>query len=314
MKKLFKYLIYFIILIALALFIAGQANKTSIQKGSLEHTDNWQGQFMDIDGEKIRYIQKGVGSDILLIHGTPGSIEDWQPIIDSLSSTYRVTAFDRLGNGFSTANNYDYTIKENVAFVNKLMNKLQLDRVVIVGHSYGGSIAAHMATAKNNKVKSYIIVASPLYQLHPEGLFKAGGIPLLGKGIGVLISKTVAAQKIEEGLFLRFEGNTEILTANFLSIRKQIWSQPKVLYSTSKEHVNYDSDLKEVSDNYSEINSKISILYGTNDHPDIIKDSEKFHKSIPHSELLVLKNTAHFIQFEKTNALLKIIKSHTNNE
>ena len=53
MKKIFKYLIYFIILIALAFFITGKINQTSIQKGSLEFTDKWQGEFINIGGEKI---------------------------------------------------------------------------------------------------------------------------------------------------------------------------------------------------------------------------------------------------------------------
>ena len=311
MKKLFKYTIYFITILIFSLFITGKANNTNITKGSLQLTDNWQGRFIDIDGEKIRVVQKGEGQDILLIHGTPGSIEDWQPIIDSLSTTHRVTAFDRPGNGFSTANNYRYTIKDNVKITNQLITALGLDSVLIVGHSYGGSIAAHMATTKNDMARSYIIVASPLYHLEPDGLFKVVAAPVIGKGVGVLISKTSVDQKIEEGLTKRFEGRTEILTDDFLTIRKQIWSQAKVLYSTSNEHINYDADLKKVSGNYSKIDSKISILYGTKDHQLIIEGSEKFHKSIPHSELHILENTGHFIQFEKTDALIKVIRVHT---
>jgi esterase/lipase len=198
--------------------------------------------------------------------------------------------------------------------VNQLINKLALDSVVVVGHSYGGSIAAHMATIKNDKVKSYIIVASPLYQLEPEGLFKAIATPLIGKGIGVLISKTVASQKIEEGLLNAFGGNREILTDDFLAIRKQLWSQPKVLYTTSIEHINYDSNLKEISNNYKNINEKIDILYGTNDHPLIIEDAKKFHNNLPSSEILKLENTAHFIQFERTGELLKVIRKYSTDQ
>jgi len=314
MKKLFKYLLYLIVLIALTLFIVGKINTKSFNEGNLKHTQSWQGQFIDIGEETIRYVQKGEGKDILLIHGTPGSIEDWQPIIDSLSTTHRVTAFDRPGNGFSTANNYDFTIKANVNMVNQLINKLALDSVVVVGHSYGGSIAARMATAKNDKVKSYIIVASPLYKLkNSEVLFKIITTPIVGKGMSVLIGKTIASQKIEEGLMNRFEIGSKILSDNFLTIRKQLWSQPKVLYATSKEHVNYDSDLKEISNNYKQIKAKVDILYGTNDRPQLVEDSKKFHNDLPSSEILVLENTNHFIQLERTNELLKVIRKHSIN-
>ncbi len=312
MKKIFKYLLYLIVLITLVLFIVGKINNTSFKEGNLKHTASWQGQFIDIGKERIRYIQKGEGQDVLLIHGTPGSIEDWQPIIDSLSTTHRVTAFDRPGNGFSTANNYNYTIKENVIIVNQLIDKLMLDSVAVVGHSYGGSIAARMATTKNDKVKSYVIVASPLYNLKAGGLYKLITAPLIGKGMSVLISKTVASKKIEEGLLARFEGNAKILTDDFLASRKQLWSQPKVLYATSKEHINYDNDLKEISDNYKNINAKVSIVYGTNDFQQILTDSKKLHNDLPASEIFALENTAHFVQFEKPKTLMEIIKNHSS--
>ena len=314
MKKIFKYVLYLIVLITLALFIVGKINTTSFKEGNLKHTQSWQGQFIDIGNEKIRYVQKGEGQDVLLIHGTPGSIEDWQPIIDSLSTTYRVTAFDRPGHGFSTANAYDYTIKDNVNIVNGIINALRLDSVVVVGHSYGGSIAAHMATMKNDKVKSYIIVASPLYQFKPEMLYKLSTTPIIGKGFTVLISKTVASKKIEEGLSNAFGGDTAILTGDFIHIRKQLWSQPKVLYATSSEQVNYNNDLKKISEKYKNINKKVDILVGNKDRKSTFEDCIKLQNDIQNSEILLLENTAHFIQFERTDELLKVIKKHSINQ
>ncbi len=314
MKKIFKYVLYLIVLITLALFIVGKINTTSFKEGNLKHTQSWQGQFIDIGNEKIRYVQKGEGQDVLLIHGTPGSIEDWQPIIDSLSTAYRVTAFDRPGHGFSTANTYDYTIKDNVNIVNGIINALRLDSVVVVGHSYGGSIAAHMATMKNDKVKSYIIVASPLYQFKPEMLYKLSTTPIIGKGFTVLISKTVAYKKIEEGLSNAFGGDTAILTGDFMHIRKQLWSQPKVLYATSSEQVNYNDDLKEISEKYKNINKKVDILVGNKDRKSTFEDCIKLQNDIQNSEILLLENTAHFIQFERTDELLKVIKKHSINQ
>ncbi len=312
MKKLFKYLIYFIILIALAFFITGKVNQTSFQKGSLEHTDNWQGEFIDIDGEKIRYIQKGKGKDVLLIHGMPGSIEDWQPIIDSLSKTHKITAFDRPGHGFSTANSYNYTLKENADITNKLIQQLDLNNVIVVGHSYGGSITANLATIGNDKIKSYIIVASPLYQFHPEILFKIATAPIIGKGFTTFIATTAASGKIEEGLMHAFAGNKEILTDTFLNTRKKIWSQPKVFYAISNEQVNYASGLNEISANYKNINKKVDILIGDKDREKTIADCKRLKNDIPNAEITFLKNTAHYIQFEKTNELINVILKHSN--
>ena len=312
MKKLFKYLVYFILLIVLAFFITGKVSNTNIQKGSLEYTKDWQGKFIDIDGEKIRYLQQGKGQDILLIHGMPGSIEDWQPIIDSLSKNNRVTVFDRPGHGFSTANNYNYTLKANADIANQLIQQLDLNHVIVVGHSYGGSIVANLATIGNDKIKSFIIVASPLYQFYPETLFKIATAPVIGKGFTTFIATTSASEKIEEGLLHAFAGNRKILTSNFLNIRKQLWSQPKVFYAIAKEQVNYAKDLNEISSKYKNIKKKVDILIGNKDRETTIEDCKRLKNDIPNAEILVLENTAHYIQFEKTNALLGIINKHIN--
>jgi len=310
MKRVVKFLIYFLILIVIAFFIIGLFSNNQIKKGSLTFTTKWQGEFIDIDGEKIRYLQQGKGPDILLIHGMPGSIEDWQPIIDSLSTNHRITAFDRPANGFSTANNYDYTLKANAILANKLIDTLQLDSVIVVGHSYGGSIAATMATTKNDHIKSFVIVASVLYQFYPETLFKITSAPVVGKGITTLIAKTAAAKKIEEGLLHAFAGNRAILTDGFLATRTQLWSQPKVFYSVSNEQVNYAQNLSEISSAYKNINKKVSILIGDKDRAITIEDCKRLKSEVINAELLMLENTAHYIQFESTDELLKIIKKH----
>ena len=312
MKKFGKYVIYLIALILLALFVTGKISSESFKEGNLTFSKAWQGQFIAINGEKVRYIQQGEGKDILLIHGTPGSIEDWQPLIDTLSKKYRVTAFDRLGHGFSTARNYHYTIQENVALVNHLIEKLALDSVLVVGHSYGGSIAACMATNPNPAVRSYILIASPLYYMKPEMLFTLNTIPFIGKGITTLLSKTVASQKIEEGLLDAYGGNSEIIGDDFLSIRKQLWSQPKVLQATSRERTNFNKDVKKITSQYKNINKKVSIFYGTNDHLLIQQDGKKISQNIPNATLLVQKNAAHYIQFERENEVLQAIHNHMN--
>jgi len=313
MKKIIKYTIYGISLILVTLFLIGLINKNSFKRGSLEFTSSWQGEIIDLGDEKIRCLQKGNGKDVLLIHGTPGSIEDWQPIIDDLSKDYRVTAFDRPGNGFSTANNYNYTLRSNVVIANKLINQLKLDSVVVVGHSYGGSIVAQMGTSKNDNVKSYIIVASPLYQFKPESIYKLINTPIIDKGLTVLINKTVAPQKIKEGIINSFAGKEDIANPDFINIRTQLWTQPKVLYATSKVRMNYSDDLNKISSKYKLIDKRISVFVGSNDNSLIIEDFHTLKNDLPNGEFHYLENTAHFIQLERSNILLKIIKDHLNN-
>lgn len=310
MKKLSKKLLLLLFIILLTLIIVGGFSSNAIQNGGVEHTTEWQGELMKINDENIRFIQKGSGQNVLLIHGTPGTIEDWQTIIDQLSKNYKVTAYDRYGNGFSTANNYNYTIDENVALANNIIEKLGLDSVVVVGHSYGGSTTTQLATMDNDKIKSFIAVAPPLYDFELDLNYRIMSTPLIGKGIATVVSKTVATSLIKDGLTITFGTNGHLLTDDFVQIRKTLWSQSKVLYTTSNERKNYNAGLMKNAVNYKNITQKITFMVGEHDAPHIVEDFYRMKKDLPSAEFVFLENTAHFIQFEATDRLMAVILEH----
>ncbi len=309
MKKTVKYFLFFLLSLLLIFIGIGILNSSKIKKGALNFTNDWQGKIININGENIRYIQEGKGKDVLLIHGTPGSIEDWNPLINKLKNNYRVTVFDRLGNGFSTANNYKYTLSENTNFVTTFINKLNLSDVVIVGHSYGGSIATKLATQKNDKIKSFVVIASPLYQFNNSFDHKLLASPLIGKGIAILIAKFAAKPMIETGLKKAFG---EEISSGFLKTRIQLWSQSKVLYTTSNERKNYEDDLLESSKNYKNITKKITFFVGLKDNKNIIEDFNQTKKDIKQAQNISFNDVSHYIQFEKTNEILTIVEEHLN--
>lgn len=278
--------------------------------GNKDITEVRQGKFITIENQQVRYLQKGSGKDFLLIHGTPGCIEDWQIIIDSLSKKYRVTAIDRLGNGYSSSNDYQYTLQENAALVHKLIDTLDLKNTVIIGHSFGGSTTAQLAVENNPKIDSYIMVSPPLYKIHPATIYKIASIPILGKGFAYLMHKTKAADMIRERIKNELQNTPELLTPEFIEYRSDLWSQPKVLYTTSKERTNYNEGLNKISENYNLITKPISIIVGDLDSKDILDGCNKFKQIRPETNLVILKNTKHFLQIERNKQLLREIEKH----
>jgi pimeloyl-ACP methyl ester carboxylesterase len=305
MKKISKILLYLFLLLIVIFTVLGH-----LGIGNVDIDEANQGELISIGDQQIRYLQKGTGTDFLLIHGTPGCIEDWQLIIDSLSEKYRVTAIDRLGNGFSSSNDYQYTLEENSALVHKLIDTLGLKNTVIIGHSFGGSTTAQLATENNPKIDSYIMVSPPLYQIQPATIYKIASIPLLGKGFAYFMHKTKAAEIIGERLKNELQNRPEFLTPEFIEYRSDLWSQPKVLYTTSKERINYNEGLDKISSKYSTIPSFISIIVGDLDSEDILEGCIKFKEVRPETNLVVLKNTRHFVQIERNEQLLKEIEKH----
>ncbi|CAM1374500.1 alpha/beta fold hydrolase [Tenacibaculum xiamenense] len=299
LKKSVLIIVTFLILLSLL----GQTDL-----GNFSSQDNSEFNYVTIQKNTIRYLQKGQGKDILLIHGSPGSIEDWNKIIDSLSVDYRVTAFDRLGHGYSSDYEYSHHIEDNAILTNQIIKQFNLKSPLIVGHSYGGSTAAFMAVNDNNSDQKYIILDSPLYEIKMQPIYMTTTLPVLGKGFSLLFSYTISDMFIENGL-------NDILVSidtnqrnTIIKQRQHIWSQPKVIFNKSMETKNYNSDLKQISNRYPNLKSHFTIVTTKDTLKTFRKDCEKFHKEIPNSSLIYLENTGHYIQIERPWAVLNIIR------
>lgn len=303
-NKIIKYCLLTIGIFLLIITLLGYTNL-----GNLSENENQENCFLKIGKEKIRISQKGSGKDILLIHGTPGSIEDWNEIMDSLSKNYRVTAFDRLGHGFSSLNEYNYNLEDNAIFIENLIERLDLKSPLVVGHSYGGSIAAFMAV--NSKLNSieYIIIDSPLYNYKSSKLYKLISTPVFGRGISLISSFTISENHIEDGVSSLFKSLKEERIEKLVKERQIIWSQPKVIYSKAKESVNYQNDLNSICKKYKNIKSQITLITGRDSIATFRNDAEKFNRVVSNSSLIILDNTGHYIQLEKTQDVIKIIKT-----
>jgi pimeloyl-ACP methyl ester carboxylesterase len=74
-----------------------------------------------------------------------------------LSATHRVTAYDLRGHGYSTAPASGYTSADHAADLLALMDAIGADRASLVGHSFGGVIAAHAAVLAPGRVESLVL-------------------------------------------------------------------------------------------------------------------------------------------------------------
>ena len=125
--------------------------------------------FIDVDGIKTRYFDKGDGPVLLLVHGshmgTPDACEsalDWEFNFAVLAQRFRVIAMDKLGQGFTDnpKADTDYTMAATVSHAAGLLRALGLNNVHVIGHSRGGYVVARLTLDHPDLVRSCIIVDS----------------------------------------------------------------------------------------------------------------------------------------------------------
>lgn len=115
----------------------------------------------------LYYEVHGQGSPIVLLHSGGADLRDWQLITPQLAQTYKVIAFDGQGAGLSPPLHKPANFAEDLK---NLLNHLNLDRVVLVGHSIGGQIATDFALAYPDRVSKLVLVAPGLsgHRFSPE--------------------------------------------------------------------------------------------------------------------------------------------------
>jgi pimeloyl-ACP methyl ester carboxylesterase len=95
---------------------------------------------------------------VLLVHGQPGSAEDWDPLVHLLRSDLHVLAVDRPGYGATSLE--ARAMSGNAELLADLVMERLGRPVVIVGHSYGGGVALLMAVRRPESVAGLVLVAS----------------------------------------------------------------------------------------------------------------------------------------------------------
>lgn len=123
------------------------------------------GAFVRVSGEGLYYTHTpGSGEVVLLLHGFGGSTVTWIDTAPALAAAgYDVYAVDMLGFGLSDKGwQHDYSHPAQAARVIGLMDALGIDRAVIIGHSMGGNVAAHLALSYPERVSALVLVSAAI--------------------------------------------------------------------------------------------------------------------------------------------------------
>ncbi|MFP5333306.1 MAG: alpha/beta fold hydrolase, partial [Acidimicrobiia bacterium] len=112
-----------------------------------------------LHGHDLWLVDSGNGPTVLLIHGLLGSHRNWLHLVDRLDDRHRVLAPDLFGHGASAKPMGDYSLGAHAATLRDLLDRLNVDRVSLVGHSLGGGIAMQFCYLFPERVDRLVLVA-----------------------------------------------------------------------------------------------------------------------------------------------------------
>jgi len=116
--------------------------------------------LISVNEFQLEYEVTGKGKHIVLLEAGGGaSMSDWDPVYKRIAEHATVIRYSRVGNGNSTAIKRHFTSGDYADYASELLVKLNVSQpVILVAHSYGGSVARDFAAAYPNQIKALLML------------------------------------------------------------------------------------------------------------------------------------------------------------
>ncbi len=226
------------------------------------------GRFIDIDGNRIHYVDVGEGPPIVLLHGLGAQLLQFRQHLFARLDGHRLIALDRPGSGYSVrAENGRAELTEQARLVARFIEEMRLDRPLLVAHSLGGAVALAVALEHPGAVRGLALL-SPLTRFvwPPPPEFAALYIPsALRRRILAHTTAIPTALKLAPAtlsfLFAPNEPEPDFMIAGggWLGLR------PSHFEATVADYTALGADLPRLQERYGEIAIPVGILFGTAD-------------------------------------------------
>jgi pimeloyl-ACP methyl ester carboxylesterase len=258
------------------------------------------GAFIEVDGTRLHYIEKGRGSPVVLLHGNQAMADDFEisGVFDLVAEKHRVIAFDRPGFGHSERPRETvWTPSAQADLIHKALVKLDVRTPVMVGHSWGTLVALACAVEHPADIGALLLLSGYYFPTKRLDVIMGSlpAIPILGDLLrntiwpvlgwltGPLLLKTVfVPSKVTE----RFKREFPFL----MTLRP---SQIRATAGDSALMVPGAASLKE---HYGELAMPVAIMAGRGDKiVEIEPHPMRLHGLVRQSTLEVIDGTGHMI-------------------
>lgn len=265
--------------------------------------------FIDIDGTTIHYQDFGEKSDktIILIHGYTASTVSWAATAKPLAKKgFRVIALDLVGFGFSgKPKSFDYTINSQARMVERLMDRLGIGRATVVGHSYGGAVAATLALDYPERIEKLVSVAGVIDNTFKEDpMMSIARTPGLGEFVTMFLtdSRRFVVHRMK-GLIA--PENHHIITKNRVDHYHRALRSAETQFGMLQIARNWDAD--RIKRDASLIKQPTLLVWGDKDPVIPLWMGEYMYDRILQSRLVVFKNCGHLPAEERADTFLDLL-------
>jgi pimeloyl-ACP methyl ester carboxylesterase len=270
------------------------------------------GQFLNIDGMKLHYIDRGAGTPIVLLHGNGAMVGDWEAsgVIDGLMERHRVIAIDRPGFGHTVRTRTRiWSPAAQAALFAKAMRELGVHDAVVVGHSWGVLPALALALDHPELVSSLVLMSGVYYPELRSDIITS--LPSSLPGIGDVLCHTVTPLMAAATAPMQTKTIFEPAPVPdaFQDFPMGMSLRPSQMRTQVKETVMLPVVTAALARRYAELTLPVTIVTGAEDKiasPET--QSERLHQAIQGSKYVKLAGVGHMANYTALEEVLAAIE------
>ncbi|MEM7302387.1 MAG: alpha/beta hydrolase [Pseudomonadota bacterium] len=297
---------------ALAIVLIGLAIYTQIAASQIESRFRATGKFADVGGYKLHFFEVAVEGEtdlppLVFVHGASGNLEDQRGAFEqAFKGRARLIFVDRPGHGYSERGGEINSSPEGQAnAIAALLDHLNIEKAIMVGHSFGGSTIAAVAVFHPKKVAGLAFLA-PATHPWPGGVSwhnHVAATPIIGPIFCHTLSLPAGKVLVPGAVAGVFKPNSppegyEETAATELVLR------PSNFCSNATDVVSLRPHLVTMSPRYKEIAAPTVIVTGDSD--DVVFahiHSKGLERDIPGAKLIELKGVGHKPDYVATETI-----------
>ncbi len=254
------------------------------------------GKFVDLNGRKTHYIEKGEGDPVILLHGFFFDSYLWAENIDALARHFRVYALDLWGAGYSTREPLDYGYPLFSEQLLRFMDRLGIQRASLVGQSMGGGTAIHFCVQHRERVEKLLLVAV-------AGL--PNPLPLMARffnlpGVGELFLGLNTDAIRKRGLADSFIHDRSLITDGYfehVTRAQKIQGSTKVGMTILRKR--FFGTLSDEIHRLAGMDVPVLLVSGREDRSIPLRVGQEMHRILADSRLEILDRAGHVPNFER---------------
>jgi pimeloyl-ACP methyl ester carboxylesterase len=269
------------------------------------------GKFIEVDGVRLHYVERGNGHPLVLFHGNGSMIQDFESsgLIDLAAKTYKVIVFDRPGFGHSSRpRNVVWTPEAQAELFAKALDRLNVPKAIVLGHSWGASVAVALAIKHPSLVEALVLASGYYFPTARADVLALSGPAI--PGFGDVISFTVSPilSRLMWPVMLSKMFGPRSVPDKFAGFPKEMAVRPSQIRASAAETALMIPNALASSKTYDELAMPVVIIAGEDDRLiDIDEQSGRLHTEVRQSKMHRIAGAGHMVQQSATGDVMAAI-------